>query len=219
MKRKIYYIVFSLVILLFSCNINDNNIYHTVSDNPNIKYGIINGNITIYNSDFKKYHDELNSHEYFSKGMEAVRNRNLMLARDEFNKVLILYPENVIVLNNLGLIEYNEKNFNKAEYFYNKAINISDSTYYPSIMNLGDIYSLTGEFNKGELLFKSRMENESILFYKGVSSLKLTILYLNYGEVNKAKKYLVESKKYLNKEKFFDEFLDGYEKEIKNYYK
>ena len=60
----------------------------------------------------------------FSIGVENFKKGNFLDAKDCFEKALLLYPENITILENLALTEYNLKNLEECEKKLRKIIEL-----------------------------------------------------------------------------------------------
>ena len=58
----------------------------------------------------------------FKKGLENFKNNNFNQAEEDFEKLLIIHPENLNILNNLALVYFKNKKFNKSEITLKKII-------------------------------------------------------------------------------------------------
>ena len=69
-------------------------------------------------------------------------------AKEAYEVALIQHPYQVSVLNNIGLIYYKEKNYEKAIHYLEMADAINEN-YFDALMNLFVVYSTIGDYQKG----------------------------------------------------------------------
>jgi O-antigen ligase len=69
-------------------------------------------------------------------------------AKEAYEAALEHHPYQVSVLNNIGLLYYNEKNYEKAILYLEKA-NAINEDYFDALMNLFVVYSAIGNYEKG----------------------------------------------------------------------
>ena len=58
----------------------------------------------------------------FKRGLENFRNNNFDQAEEDFEKLLIIHPKNLNILNNLALVYFKNKKFSKSEVTLKKVI-------------------------------------------------------------------------------------------------
>lgn len=209
--------IFALFFILISCEIKENKPFKTISDSPNIEYQISHDEISISDSNFKIMNSQ--AADFSNEGIELAQRGNFIKAKILFKKALSLEPNSPIILSNLGLVEYNLKNFEQAIEYYNKSIEISDSTYLYAAQNLGMTYGVIGEKELSEQLLKFVIKNSKNDFNKGTAFFTLTKMYLDYGDIENAKYALINAKKYLETEDYFKDPIAALESKIVNYYK
>ena len=105
-------------------------------------------------------------------------------------KALELDSQDPVILNNLGNIEYDEKNFEKALDYFKQSIKVSDSLYLIAFFNLGKTYSLIGEEEKAAVVLKFAENKAENLLLKGLAQYHLAVSYLEYGKVEKGREAL-----------------------------
>ncbi|MDX1830136.1 MAG: tetratricopeptide repeat protein [Lutibacter sp.] len=209
---KIARIIIIISILLISCNKQKK--FIKIINNPYIEYSKEGYNISIYISDFSiGKGNELNN-----QGIDFARKKKFDKAREKFIQSLSLEPNDPVILNNLGNIEYQEKKFEKAIEYFEKSLISSDSLYISAGINLGKTYSLIGEKEKSELLFKAIIAKTNIDFLKGICYFELTRKHLDYGEVKKAKLSFSNAKSILKNYQDFEIELNDLETRINHYY-
>lgn len=217
-KATIYFIkIFALFFIIISCEIKENKPFKTISDSPNIKYRIMHDEISIYDSNFKILNSQ--AADFSNEGIELAQRGNLVKAKVLFKKALALEPNSPVILNNLEEVEFENKNFEQAIEYYNKSIEISDSTYLYAAQNLGITYGVIGEKDLSEKLLKFVIKDSKIDFIKGASYYSLTKMYLDYGDIENAKYALKNAEKYLETEEYYNDPIAALESKILNYYK
>jgi len=78
----------------------------------------------------------------------------------ELNKSLIReYPKNAFLYNTIGLIYFDEKNYNDALSSYKKGILINPK-FAPLYNNLGNLHSFNKDYNEAEICFKKAIQLE-----------------------------------------------------------
>lgn len=213
--KSITLIIFFFIFI--SCEINEKQSFKTISENPLINYRIVNGDIFIFNSNFEVL-DSITAN-FSEKGIELAQNGNIIESKILFKKALSLAPDSPVILNNLGQVEFYANNFEKAIEYYNESLLKSDSTYLFAAQNLARTYGLIGESENSEKVFEFIINKSDLDFIKGVSYYSLTKMYLDYGEIKKAKLSIKYAKKYFEKDDFFEAPLVTMESRIVNYYK
>lgn len=209
---KIARIIIIISILFISCNKQRK--FIKINDNPYIEYSKEGYDVIIYISDFRlNKGNKLNS-----EGIDFARNENFEKAREKFVQALTIEPNDPIILNNLGNLEYNDHKFEKAIEYLEKSLIYSDSLYVTAGINLGKTYSLIGEKEKSELLFNSILTKTDIDFLKGLCYFELTRKHLDYGEIQKAKLSLLNANSILTNYEDFEIELNELETRIIHYY-
>ena len=201
-----------MFLLFVSCKTEESKLV-TVNINPLIQYYKSGQNVSIISSDFQMRKES----EFCEKGVSLILEGDIRGGEEELLKALSVNPNSSITLNNLGNLKYMSKEFPAAIDYFNKSIILSDSTYYPSILNLGKLYGLIGEDEKAEELFNYIIENSEIDFLIGFSQFRLTRMYLDYGWIDKAKLSFSKSKDLLGPYGDFDFDLNILSSRIKNY--
>jgi tetratricopeptide (TPR) repeat protein len=83
---------------------------------------------------------------YFNEGVRAQKTYNFFAANVSFQKALLVDPNNPkwhkAILNNQGIMCVQEEDFEKAEAFFSKALEI-DPDYKLAQLNLGKVYDKT----------------------------------------------------------------------------
>lgn len=209
--KKIF-ILFFIASSLVTCKKAEKT-FIKVNDNPLIEYYKIGDNIEIFSSDFKMGSEE----ELNEKAIKLIINGNYEDGEIKLLKALSINPNSSIVLNNLGNLKRQLKEFPKAIEYFNKAIILSDSTYYPSIINLGKIYGHLGEDVKAEKLYNHIIEKSNIEFLIGLSHYGLAKMYLDYGWFEKANLSISKSEYFLSSYNDFDSEIASLKLKIKTY--
>jgi len=96
---------------------------------------------------FRNIDPEVMPVEYF-RGLAYGELGDFRSAKEAYVTALLHHPYQVSVMNNLGLIYYKEKNYEKAIYYLEMAIDIN-AEYFDSLMNLFVVYSVIGDYQKG----------------------------------------------------------------------
>ena len=97
-------------------------------------------------------------------------------------KKLLIEAANIemspIIINELGLLEFNQKNYLEAIKFYKEARKI-DSTYWPTYTNEAIIHGILSEFDKGERLLAKLKKECNTPYWIQFADLLLGIFYFN----------------------------------------
>jgi tetratricopeptide (TPR) repeat protein len=209
MKLKI--LILSLLFL--GCK-KEKSRFVVVSRKPLIEYVKDGNNILIYDSNFKLG----KANDLNRAGLKLMEENNSVEARKRFIKALAIEPDNPVILNNLGNLEFKEFQFKKAIEYCQKALVVSDSTYTIAGHNLGKTYGLIGEDKKSEEVYKFIIKKTKSTFLKGITYYNLADMYLEYGEIDKSYIALSYAKRFLSKYKDFKEELEKLELKLQHYY-
>ncbi len=201
-----------MTILVISCKTEEMKLI-TVNENPLIQYYKIGQNVSILSSDFQMGEEN----ESCKKGVTLILNGDFKGGETEFLKASSINPNSIITLNNLGNLKYKFREFPDAINYFNKSITLSDSTYFPSVLNLGRLYGHIGEDKKAEQLYNYIIEKSEVDFLIGISHFGLARMYLDYGWVEKAELSFSKSKTIMKPYNDFDSDIDSLKKKIKNY--
>ena len=87
--------------------------------------------------------------DYNQKGINYSEENKFKKAENAFLKALKIEPENYVVLNNYGLYKTITGEFEESINLMEKSLKLSDSTYFPSAVNLSRTYFFNKEFKKG----------------------------------------------------------------------
>ena len=158
-------------------------------------------------------------YEFCEKGVTLILNGDFEGGETEFLKALSINPNSINTLSNLGNLKFMLREFPDAINYLNESIRLSDSTYFPAVLNLGRLYGLLGEDKKAEKLFNHIIEKSEVDFLIGVSHFAMAQMYLDYGWIEKSKLSFSKSE---NKLKSYSDFvpdLDTLKLEIENYNK
>jgi len=200
------------IIFIISCKTEGIKLI-TVNKNPLIQYYKVGQNISILSSDFQMGKES----EFCEKGVSLILEGDFEGGETEFLKALSINPKSVITLNNLGNLKDKFREFPDAINYFNESISLSDSTYLPSVLNLGRLYGYIGEDKKAEQLFNHIIEKSEVDFLIGISHLGMAKMYLDYGWIEKAKFSLSKSKTIMKPYSDFDSDIDSLKMKIKNY--
>ena len=201
-------------ILIISCKTEEKKIV-TVNKNPLIQYYKDGKDVLISSSDFQMGKE----YEFCEKGVTLILNGDFEGGETEFLKALSINPNSINTLSNLGNLKFMLREFPDAINYLNESIRLSDSTYFPAVLNLGRLYGLLGEDKKAEKLFNHIIENSEVDFLIGVSHFGLAQMYLDYGWIEKAKLSFSKSEFKLKSYSDFEPDLDTLKLEIENYNK
>ena len=98
------------------------------------------------------------NNELYKKGLFYLENDNPLKALEYFKKIEPLYPENPILLNEIGTTYGHLGNENQAVLYFEKAISI-DKTMGIAFYNMGIIFLEKQNFNKAIECFSTAIEN------------------------------------------------------------
>lgn len=217
-KLKNFILTFSLLlfVLLYSCK-SDIKVPRTIiSEEPLIEYSRMNGSVRFYHSKFDKFTDTLN--QLNNLAMDLALEHDYKEARKHFLRALKINPNNVVLLNNIGNLEKNDKNYIKAIRYYKESFTKSDSLYFIAAMNLGQTYSKIGSNRTAEKTLRYVIKNTDIDFVKGITFYYLADNYLKYGNVDKGKNALTKAGLLLKGYKGFDKELNELSEKLESYY-
>lgn len=152
--------------------------------------------------------------EFNTKGIALSREGRYAEAKKMFGKALQIEPDNSTILSNLGINAEKKGNIQKAIFYFNKSISISDSVNYMAINNLGLLYCHQKQYEKGRALWDYIVENakdDNILFMTYLNKLTFDGKLRDCVQANKdydsLKKYQYRSE------------IKGYEESIIQMYK
>ena len=184
-KSVVKYLFPVFLTLFVSCKKSKE--FFIVSEDPLISYSISDKNIVIF---LENFNNDGEIGDLNDKATSLKENGASAKARSLLLKALELDTQDPVIYNNLGNIEYDEKNFDKAIEYFNKSIKFSDSLYFLAYYNLGKTYSLIGEEEKAEVILKLAENKTDNQFLKGLARYHLAVSYLEYGEVIKGSEAL-----------------------------
>ena len=187
-------IIFLILTLFISCK-NEKSKFVKINDKPFTEYSKAGETIQFVSSDFEMgIEEDLNT-----QALEAVRNGNYKEGEIKFKKALEINPKSSVVLNNLGNLKQDLRDFPEAIKFYNESLIVSDSTYFPAAMNLGKLYGFIGDDENAKIVYNHVIKNSEIELLIGISHFGLAKMYYDYGWIEKSKQSMRESKKILKK--------------------
>ena len=114
----------------------------------------------------------------------ALQNQNkneLKVALQQYNEVLTIDPDHVKTLNNIGIIFFQLKEYQKAITYFDKTIKI-DPNYLDPKKNLGVTFNAIGEYTKAAEIFEILIRNEP---NDSKSHYNLGIIYQDSRELQK----------------------------------
>ncbi|MBK8633956.1 MAG: tetratricopeptide repeat protein [Saprospiraceae bacterium] len=124
-----------------------------------------------------------------STGLHFAKEGQLEKAFEKFNQAYEIEPENPVILTNLANLAANNHNYASAIELYNKAIEKSDSNYFPAIVSLSGSLLNTGDYQKS-------IDLSNVILKKDLSSLNIAgvrynlfLAYVGMGNCDIAKKY------------------------------
>lgn len=144
-------------------------------------------------------------------GIKFIKQDSFEKAKESFEKALKIEPNNVIILNNLGTIEHDLKNYYVSISYHEKSFSISDSTYLPAALSLGLLYWKDYDFHKSKQILKYIVENTDEKSTLLVANIYLTWVYSDLNECEKANQSLKNVNYYLDEIGFSDkatEFIE-----------
>ena len=125
-------VCFLLIIGISGCT-NEGNV-----DSKNIKKEDIGDN-RIINFDSDWEFKTKKALEYNENALGNIKNSNLDLAVSNLRQAKLIEPRNPVILNNLGLAYFEQKEFGKSANYLNRAISYSDSNYLGAIVNMAKL--------------------------------------------------------------------------------
>lgn len=217
MKKKnthhlIQIIIFFLIIT--SCKNKSNRVI--VSSSPLIYYTKDKDQLDFYHEKFDNLVDSLNF--FNNEGIRLAKDFKIDKSREAFLKGLNKNSTNVIILNNLGNLERDAKNFQKAIKYYQKSFNESDSLYFVAKLNLARTLSIIGKDIESEKGFYYIIDNSKLNFIKGLAYYLLTKNYLRYGYIDKGNNTFKKAKELLKENPDFNNDLIKLQNKLTNYY-
>ena len=191
-------IIFLFVLLAISCKQKENS-----NSIPSI---IISG---------QKFED-IQAEKLNSSAIEKAKEGNVTLASKLFFEALEIEPSNPTILSNIGLNYETQKQNQAAIEYYEKALQVSDSTYLIAASNLGLLYKKIGDFRKGIQILDFVIENSDDNKVLTVAYINRAFNYLGLENCEKAKSDLNFIKR--SKSKLEDTYIqiEKLEKRIKN---
>jgi tetratricopeptide (TPR) repeat protein len=170
MRKKLYFVIFPVIILMFSASCNRKTIISTVPGKGGLKYD---------DAEFNYLYVEAVKQKLFGNGGDALKYfeqcivlnpssdaayfqmAQIMVAQNDLNngkkyslKALSIDDKNLWYLMMLGGIYYQEKNIDSALIYYEKAVK-----YFPEnaslLLTLGNLYSEHKDYEKAAELFDS----------------------------------------------------------------
>ena len=124
----------------------------------------------------------------FTLAVAKHQENKLEEAQIVYNKILEVNPDNLKVLNNLGLIFQNKQNYKKAISYYERAIEIN-SNYADAHNNLGNTHTTLGENQKAKNCYEKAIKIDP----------NYAIAHNNLGLVCKRLGYIEKSRVYCKK--------------------
>ncbi len=202
---------FPFLLLLFSCNFSADTDRKSDKQKEYEKFG----------------YDVVTNNEFFAsqkaenltkKGVDLGLEGKYEEAEKIFQKALKEEPENPVILNNIGLSLYNRELFNEAIVFYEKALEVSDSTSLMAASNLGLTYYQQMDYGRALkilnfVLEKSKNDNSAKLIAR-LHRLLVNIELEDCNEIRKDRK-AIENLRYNNQLGDFTEEIEQLDKEIK----
>ena len=213
MALKKFIKIILLCLLLIACE-NKKSKYVVVSEDPFIEYSKEGNDLFLFHSVFNPGR----ANDLTNEGISLLKENKFKEAKIKFNNAYEMEPNNPVVLNNLGLVQLEERNFEKAIEYFEESLIASDSTYFLALNNLAESYGIIGEDEKSEEIYNFTISKTEIDFLKGISYLNLALMYLNYGKIHKSKIAFHNAKLILTKYNDFNDELAYLEFEIKHYY-
>ena len=208
------FIALIFIVVFISCKKQNNKII--INTSPLIYYTKNGEDIVFYNERFDDLYDSINTLNLL--GIKFAQENKLNKSREFFLKGLEKDLNNVILLNNLGNLESNAKNFKKSIDYYKKSFAHSNSQYFVAGLNLARTLSVIGEDINAEKEFLNVINNSDLDFIKGISYYQLAENHLRYGEIEKGTKSIIKAKQLLNNYPDFESDLIKTENKLRDYY-
>lgn len=186
MEKKLYQ--FTLLTLCFSILIScDNN--ESLQNKEKKHVPVIKKVMLDSNAFLKPEVSKLNN-----EALAYVESGNSKKAKELFKRSLKIEPKSAVILNNLGLIAFNEDSISLAEEYYRAAI-FSDSTYYNTYVNYSSLL-LENDYFKRSI----DINNYVIKYCKDDEILALsyffnTYAFLKVNDCDNAKKHFLLAQK------------------------
>jgi tetratricopeptide (TPR) repeat protein len=195
-------LLFTLLLILYSCNEKKANNVKVKSDTKDI---LFYNNEEIIN---------LTARKLFSEGLKEVDAQNYTLAREKFTEADKLESKNPIILNGIAQAESRLGNTKKAIDISLNIISI-DSNYVETYVNLGQNYMEQRNYNKAkEILIQGlKFTDKTSIYTKSILLINLSIAYKNLNDCENALKYATESLK-ISRDKEIIKFAKNLKKEI-----
>jgi tetratricopeptide (TPR) repeat protein len=118
-------------------------------------------------------------------GLELYRAKRLNEAKEVFQRVINIQPENAVAHNNLGLIYMEEGKGKEAEIRYKVALK-ANPNYPQALNNLALLYSKEGSYEEAIRLYKNALKIDP---YYPEAHLNMAILLERSGYIEEAKKH------------------------------
>lgn len=134
----------------------------------------------------------------YNEACKYIENLNFTGAEYILIEILKEDNDNFVVLNKLGVVYAEQGDLNKAEEFFNKALNINEN-YAPSIVNIGNIYKEKREFEKAEKNYTYAIQ---INPEYANSYYNLAVLYKSLNNYAAYIKFIKEYKRHIKNARF-----------------
>ena len=95
----------------------------------------------------------------FTLALQIQNKGELKIALQKYNEVLTIDPDHVETLNNIGIIFFQLKEYQKAITYFDKTIK-TDPNYFNAKKNLGVTFNAIGEYTKAAEIFEIAIRNE-----------------------------------------------------------
>jgi tetratricopeptide (TPR) repeat protein len=125
------------------------------------------------------------------KGNALMGLKRIDEAKELFDKVLMIEPENEYALAELGIVSYNKQDDKRAEELFKESLRVSKTGYTCPYEGLGLLYLRSGKTKEAEENFKKAIEVNPNIEYKKYNG--LAKIYLKEGRYKEAKELLDKS--------------------------
>ncbi|WP_300276156.1 tetratricopeptide repeat protein [Peptacetobacter sp.] len=141
------------------------------------------------------------SYLYYNKSLDFIKKNNISLAKENLDKAIKVYSKDIDILNLLGLCEYYLCNFNEANFYWKKSLEINKinnlaQKYIEEKLKTNKFSEIMEKYNIALDCFDNDRYEESINIFKNILKYEdkfievyeiLVILYLKIDDIKNSK--------------------------------
>lgn len=129
--------------------------------------------------------------ERFRKGKGALEVGRLDEAEEFFKEILEENPDEIEVLNKMGVLYIYRKEPDKAREYFDRCLNL-DKTFAPALSNLGNLDLDSGNTNKAEMMYRQALKFDPKY---GPAHNNLAFILKKSGRIAEAVKHMRKAQK------------------------